>query len=182
MTESSSAFEVLQSLAAKSMGAAQQLPAQSDVVEQWRGVGFSLLGFDFVVPMEQLVEMLEVPTYTRLPGVKPWVKGVANIRGRLLPLFDLAAFFSGTLTGNKKQQRLLVLDKQNVYAGLWVDAVHGMQYFPAHMRSAVLPSHLPDKITQFTDGCFDVDGRQWMVFHPLALTQEPSFLDVAVAN
>lgn len=182
MTEPSSAYEVLQSLASKSIGAAHQLPAQSDVVEQWRGVGFSLLGLDFVVPMEQLVEMLEVPSYTRLPGVKPWVKGVANIRGRLLPLFDLAAFFSGTLAGNKKNQRLLVLDKQNVYAGLWVDAVHGMQYFPSHTRSATLPSHLPAAMAQFTDGCFDVDGHQWIIFHPLALAQEPSFLDVTATN
>lgn len=182
MTEPTSAFSVLQSLAARSMGAAQQLPAQSNVVEQWRGVGFSLLGFDFVVPMEELVEMLEVPSYTRLPGVKPWVKGVANIRGRLLPLFDLAAFFSGALTGNRKNQRLLVLDKQNIYAGLWVDAVHGMQYFPVHARSHTLPSGLPSDLGHFTDGCFNVDNRQWIVFHPVALSQEPTFLDVAATN
>jgi twitching motility protein PilI len=180
MTESVSAFSVLQSLAAKSLGSAQQLPAQLDVVEQWRGIGFSLLGFDFVVPMEELVEMLEVPVHTRLPGVRPWVKGVANIRGRLLPLFDLAAFFSGSLTGNKKNQRLLVLDKQSVYAGLWVDAVHGMQYFPVHQRSSILPDAFPAELTKFTEGCFDIDGRQWTVFHPLLLCQETTFLDVAV--
>jgi twitching motility protein PilI len=117
MTETVSAFSVLQSLAAKSLGAAQQLPAQLGVVEQWRGIGFSLLGLDFVVPMEELVEMLEVPDYTRLPSVQSWVKGVANVRGRLLPLFDLAAYFAGSLSGNRKTQRLLVIDKQHLYAG-----------------------------------------------------------------
>ncbi|MFT6101681.1 MAG: twitching motility protein PilI [Granulosicoccus sp.] len=179
MTESVSAFSVLQSLATKSLGAARQLPAQSEVVEQWRGIGFSLMGLNFVVPMEELVEMLEVPAHTRLPGVKPWVKGVANIRGRLLPLFDLATFFSGVLTGNKKSQRLLVLDKQGIYAGLWVDAVHGMQYFPIHLRSAILPDDFPEALVRFTEGYFDVEGRKWVVFHPLRLCQETAFLDVA---
>jgi twitching motility protein PilI len=180
MTETITAFNVLKSLAVKSLGSAQQLPAQTGAVEQWRGIGFSLLGFHFVVPMEELVEMLEVPAYTRLPGVHSWVKGVANIRGRLLPIFDLAEFFSRALVGNKKMQRLLVIDRQNVYAGLWVDAVYGMQYFPVYTRSDVVPSHLPEQLVNFTEGCFDVDDRQWIVFHPLKLCQEPQFLDVAV--
>jgi twitching motility protein PilI len=179
MTDTASAFNVLQTLAAKSLGAAQQLPSQVDVVEQWRGIGFSLLGFNFVVPMEELVEMLEIPAYTRLPGVHSWVKGVANVRGRLLPIFDLAAFFSGLLVGNKKAQRLLVIDRQNLYAGLWVDAVYGMQYFPVHSRSDSVPINLPEQLRDFTEGYFDVDGRQWIVFHPLMLCQEPHFLDVA---
>ena len=180
MTEGVSAFNVLQSLAAKSLGAAQQLPAQAGVVEQWRGIGFSLLGFDFIVPMEELVEMLEIPEFTRLPGVHSWVKGVANIRGRLLPVFDLAAFFSGALVGSKKNQRLLVIDKQNLYAGLWVDAVYGMQYFPVDTRSDNVPAALSEYLLRFTDGCFDVDGRKWIVFHPVLLCQEPQFLDVAL--
>jgi len=181
MTETISAFNVLKSLAVKSLGSAQQLPAQAGAVEQWRGIGFSLLGFDFVVPMEELVEMLEIPAYTRLPGVHPWVKGVANIRGRLLPLFDLAEFFSRELTGNKKMQRLLVIDRQDLYAGLWVDAVYGMQYFPAHTRSDKIPTGIPEQLLSFTEGCFDVDGRQWIVFHPFKLCQEPQFLDVAMS-
>ncbi|MFT7386895.1 MAG: twitching motility protein PilI [Candidatus Endobugula sp.] len=181
MTETVSAFSVLQSLAAKSLGAAQQLPAQLGVVEQWRGIGFSLLGLDFVVPMEELVEMLEVPDYTRLPSVQSWVKGVANVRGRLLPLFDLAAYFAGSLSGNRKTQRLLVIDKQHLYAGLWVDAVHGMQYFPVNQRSSTLPTDFPEALTKFTEGCFNIEGRQWTVFHPLQLCQESTFIDVAAS-
>lgn len=180
MTNAVSAYGVLQLLAEKSLRSAQQLPAQSGAVEQWRGIGFSLLGFDFVVPMEELVEMLEVPAYTRLPGVHSWVKGVANVRGRLLPLFDLAAFFSGSLAGHKKNQRLLVLDRQNIYAGLWVDAVFGMQYFPADARTDVLPDNFPASLSAFTDGNFNVDGRHWTVFRPFTLCNEPQFLDVAI--
>ena len=92
MAEYNAAFQHLADLAQKSLDAAQQLPAQEDATPQWSGVGFSMFGKRFVVSMGELNEMLEVPIFTKLPGVKPWVKGVANVRGRLLPIFDLAAF------------------------------------------------------------------------------------------
>ena len=86
------AFEALANLAAVSRKNAPGLPAQVDVAPRWSGVGFSCLGYRFVVPMGQVSELLEVPTATRLPGVQSWVVGLSNVRGRLLPLFDLARF------------------------------------------------------------------------------------------
>ena len=35
----------------------------------------------FVAPMGEVGEILHEPRYTLLPGVKSWVKGVANVRG-----------------------------------------------------------------------------------------------------
>lgn len=182
MTDNQAAYQTLRLLAQKSLQAAQQLPAQVDVAEQWSGVGFSLLGMHFVLAMEELNEMLEVPTYTKLPGVQSWVRGVANVRGRLLPVFDLAAYFGGRLLSAKKQQRLLVLDRQQIYAGLWVDQVFGMQYFPATARTQSLPEALPESMSEFIEGGFKADDeRFWYVFHPLKLLEQPRFLDVAVS-
>ena len=175
----SSAYSVLQRLAKRSLSFAQQLPAQMDIVPQWSGVGFSLQGLHFVVPMEELAEMLEVPPYTKLPGVHSWVKGVSNVRGRLLPLFDLAAFLSGSLTGSKKYQRLLVIDNQDVYAGLWVDQVFGMQYFPVESKVSGVPEGISDHISPFVDGYYRSEGRQWMVFKLQSLSKNEQFLSVA---
>lgn len=175
------AYYALQALAHKSLQAAQQLPAQTDLSPQWSGVGFSLFGVNFVVSMGELNEMLEVPSYTRLPGVQSWVKGVANVRGRLLPVFDLAAYFGGALSGAKKQQRLLVIDRDQIYAGLWVDKVFGMQYFPVDSKTEQLPADLPQSVFDFVDGCFMQGDESWIVFHPLRLMDKPNFLDVVEA-
>lgn len=181
MSDDQKAFHALRSLAHLSLQAAQQLPAQTDATPQWSGVGFSLLGINFVVSMGELNEMLEVPSYTKLPGVQSWVRGVANVRGRLLPVFDLAAYFGGLLTGAKKQQRLLVIDREQIYAGLWVDQVFGMQYFPVDTRTESLPDTLPESLEQFVEGCFNFESRSWVVFHPLRLMEQANFLDVAEA-
>jgi twitching motility protein PilI len=180
MADDQTAYQTLRALANKSLQSAQQLPAQVDAVPQWSGVGFSLFGQYFVVSMGDLNEMLEVPSFTKLPGVESWVKGVANVRGRLLPVFDLAAYFGGSLSGGKKQQRLLVIDRDQIYSGLWVDQVFGMQYFPVDTRTQAVPESLPSSLHPFVDGCFELDGRIWTVFHPLRLLEQEQFLDVAV--
>ncbi len=180
MSNQVSAYEVLQSLATQSLSHAQQLPSQIDTVEQWNGIGFSLLGFDFVVPMSELAEMLEVPAYTRLPSVHSWVKGVSNVRGRLLPLFDLAAFYSGTLSGHKKHQRLLVIDNQHIYAGLWVDRVFGMQYFDVTTKGNTIDVDLPESLLGAVDGYYEADNKKWMVFSSKVLSEDPRFLNVAL--
>ena len=180
MADNHNAYKTLKALANKGLRSAQQLPAQLDLVPQWSGIGFSLLGQYFVVSMNDLNEMLEVPAYTKLPGVVHWVKGVANVRGRLLPVFDLAMYFGGTLSGTKKQQRLLVIDGEKIYSGLWVDQVFGMQYFAADARIDQLPDGLPASLSQFVDGCFVSGSRKWIVFHPLRLLEQEQFLDVAV--
>ena len=181
MADGQTAYQALSTLANKSLQSAQQLPAQVDAMPQWIGVGFSLLGQDFVVSMGDLNEMLEVPPYTKLPGVEPWVKGVANVRGRLLPVFDLAAYFGGILSGSKKQRRLLVIDRDQIYSGLCVDQVFGMQYFPVDALNSRSPDDLPDPLRPFVNGCFEAEDRTWAVFHPLRLLEQEQFLDVSIS-
>jgi twitching motility protein PilI len=179
MAEYKTAYQTLADLAQKSLMAARQLPAQKDITPQWSGVGFSMFGKHFVVAMSELNEMLEVPAHTKLPGVQPWVKGVANVRGRLLPIYDLAAFFGELLIGNKKQQRLLVIDRNKTYAGLWVDQVFGMQYFDIASRNLELSPDLPESIEDFIEGSFELNGITWSVFHTLKLMEKPNFIDVS---
>jgi twitching motility protein PilI len=180
MSDQVSAYEVLQRLAKRSLSHAQQLPSQIDTVEQWSGIGFSLLGFHFVIPMDELTEMLEIPAHTRLPGVHPWIKGVSNVRGRLLPLFDLAAFYAGSLSGHKKNQRLLVLDNASIYAGLWVDQVFGRQYFDAETEMTLKDTSLPEGMRECVHSYYESDGTRWLVFSAKALCEDSRFLNVAV--
>lgn len=133
--QSQEAFQALVNLATQSRRSAKGLPSQVDTKPHWSGIGFELLGRHFVAPMGEVSEMLEVPYYTRLPGVKPWVKGVANVRGRLLPVCDLAVFLGGRIQAPRKQQRILVLENQDLYTGLLVDRVLGMQHFPVDSYS-----------------------------------------------
>src|SRR5690606_41060605 len=104
VADSGAAFQDLVQLAERSRAAARDLPAQVDIRPHWRAIGFGRMGSHFVAPLGGVSGMLEVPAHTHLPGVQPWVQGVANLRGRLLPLFDMAMFYGSRLAGTRKQR------------------------------------------------------------------------------
>jgi len=173
-----SAFEALLNLAQQSRAAAKGLPAQADIRPQWSGIGFSLMGNLFVAPMGEVSEMLEVPNYTHLPGVQPWVRGVANVRGRLLPLFDMGAFFGDRLLGSRKQRRILILETEDLYTGLIVDQVLGMQHFPMDEYN-YQSGAIAESIQPFVTGSYAQGEEVWSVFRPALLADDPRFTNAA---
>lgn len=172
---------LLKQLEASVRSTAVGLPEQDNVADTWNGIGFSLLGVDFATSISEINGMLEVPSSTRLPSVKSWVKGVANVRGRLLPIYDLAGYFGGSLAGNQKQQRVLVIDRDQIYAGLCVDRVFEMQHFPVDAYVNEIPPGVPDAVMPFVQGSFKVGNKVWVVLHPLRLLEDDEFLNVAVS-
>lgn len=172
------AFQALLSLALQTRHHARGLPAQVDIKPHWSGIGFKLLGRRFVAPMGEVSEMLEVPGYTRLPGVQPWVRGVANVRGRLLPLCDLAVFLGDRIHSPRKQQRVLILEDEDLYTGLLVDQVFGMQHFPVDSFDSS-PSLDQLSVAAYVDGCYRQQAQEWLVFSPLRLAQDANFLNAA---
>lgn len=153
------------------------LPAQQEAVQTWGGIGFRMGERLFVAPMGEVAEVLHEPRYTLLPGVKQWVKGVANVRGRLLPVMDLCGYFGLELSALRKQRRVLVVEHADIFAGLIVDEVFGMQHFPVEGFSEQLPE-LESAVAPFVQGVFSRE-RPWLVFSPYALTHHQEFLDVA---
>src|SRR5690606_10234384 len=53
------------------------------------GVAFRLSSESFLAAREETREVLGYPSVvTRVPGAKPWIRGIANVRGQLLPVVD----------------------------------------------------------------------------------------------
>jgi twitching motility protein PilI len=172
-------FAALVDLAQRSMQFAHGLPAQIDIKPHWTGVGFTLGGHRLVAPMSEVAEIFSVPAATRLPGVKPWVRGVANVRGRLLPLFDMEAFFGGQLAGSRKRHRVLALELGDLYTGLIVSEVHGMQHFPVDSFHNNLADEL-SPMRPFLAGAYRVRDLDWTVFSPFRLARDGRFFNAAV--
>lgn len=179
MSDKQSAFGVLAEVAGLTLGSAKGLPAQQDVTPHWSGIGFSFMGHRFIAAMGEITEMLEVPPYTRLPGVQSWVKGVSNVRGRLLPIIDLAEFFGGHLSSPRKQRRILVLEDGDLFTGLLVDQVFGMQHFPVDTFEQDGDS-LEDALRPFVGGSYKKNDLRWTVFSASKLTQHSGFMNVAL--
>ncbi|WP_434578930.1 chemotaxis protein CheW [Pseudomonas sp. Z5-35] len=179
MSQSLTAFELLLQIDRRCRLLGADLPSQPVHRDSWSGIGFRLGDHWYVAPMGEVSEVLHEPRHTPLPGVKPWVRGVANLRGRLLPLMDLCGFFGHELSSVRKQRRVLVVDHDEVFAGLLVDEVQGLQHFPQGSLESTSTNDLDGLESAFVQGRFGAE-RQWRVFSPFALARSPGFMDVAV--
>lgn len=179
MSEIVHPFDLLQQLAERCLQTTSGLPAQEVVAETWSGVGFRLAGQPMVAMLGEISEILHEPRYTALPRVKPWVKGVANVRGRLLPIIDLSQFFGTSNTSTpRKQRRVLVLDRDELFVGLLVDELFGMQHFPVNSFTTSVPA-VADCFRPFVVGAYAGEEIS-MVFNFRALASDQAFLDVAI--
>jgi len=107
----------------------------------------------FAADLDAVAEVGRLPAVTRIPGAPAWLAGVANWRGRLLPVLDLRTLLgaeSGPMGGSA---RLVVLTADAVSAGIIVDAVEGtgaldgaIEEFPAALAddgSSLLSGQVP---------------------------------------
>ncbi|HUV98670.1 MAG TPA: chemotaxis protein CheW [Gallionella sp.] len=91
-------------------------------------LGVSISGKNWLVDMEDIGEVLSLPSLTIVPFTKTWFRGVANIRGKLYSVVDLAAFqHSGAVSEDASNRILLVSERHAFNAALLVDRVLGLR-------------------------------------------------------
>ncbi len=178
MSEVSRAYIALAEIAQLSRQYAQGLPAQEEARAIWSGVGFTLNDRRYVVSMDEVSEILSVPRYTQVPGVKSWVKGIANVRGRLMPVMDLLGFLNRPSALQLKRRRLLALERGELYSGLVVDEVLGMQHIPQDTFTNTVPGEYAET-RPYLKGGFATEKGFWAVFSLYELARDPRFLNVA---
>jgi len=174
----SAPFQLFQKMAQQGRQRTVDLPVQNDTEGQWRGVGFQLAGTRFITPMAEVDEVLYIPSCTRFPGVKPWVTGVANVRGRLLSVIDLGVFFGSKSSVSSKKCRVLTIKYNDLYTGVIVEEVLGIQSL--NVATKVDRVAVDERYKPYVAGGFEQDGRHWTIFSLSKLVQAPEFLQVAV--
>ena len=90
------------------------------------GVLIRLGSSRYAVAMADVAEVASVPGVTRVPGSPPWLSGVANWRGRMLPVLDLRPLLATPSVPLASSARLVVLARDEVVVGLVVEAVPGV--------------------------------------------------------
>ena len=172
-------FELLKELEKRSRTAAPGSVAGPEVAKEWVGVAFRMGGETFLVAREETREVLGYPaSVTRIPGAKTWVKGLANVRGQLLPMLDLRQFLGSGATASGRNTRIIVVNHRDVPAGLMVDEVLGFRRFA---ESDFNPDPPPTVIRcdAYLAGAFRRGGEVWPVLSLKSLVESQSFLQAA---
>lgn len=175
---STNPFAVLAALDRRGRQREAVLPASEEARQEWAGIGFRLGGRRFVASMDEVTEILTCPPLSPVPRTKSWVRGIANVRGTLLPVMDLGGFLGRHASVFTRFSRVIVIQRDGINAGLLVDEVLGMRHFFEEERVAA-PADLDAGLQPLVTGGFDRDGGIWLLFSMRALVAHPQFLKVA---
>jgi purine-binding chemotaxis protein CheW len=100
--------------------AIQEAEEQREAPETW--VTFDLADEVYALPVTRVQEVLRVTSITRVPHAPAPVRGITNLRGRVLAVVDLRVRLGLPATGLDGHSRIVVVASRDRSIGLLVDA------------------------------------------------------------
>ncbi len=96
-------------------------PQEGEIENVIQLVGFMVGDEEFAVPILGIEEIIKPIEYTRIPKTPPYVLGVFNLRGSVLPLIDLRMKFGLSRSKENEDTRYMVIKHNEEVAGFVID-------------------------------------------------------------
>ena len=135
------AFDKLLEYEKRSRGFSPDAQGPGTPADEWAGITFSLGDARLACNISRVSEILSCPQSTPVPGAKDWIIGLANVRGELLTVIDLAGFLTGQRSPITASSRLLATSLNKAPMGLLIDEVFGQRRF---LHSDAEPAQLAE--------------------------------------
>ncbi len=139
-------------------------------------------GSNYLLPLAQSGEIFPLADIQVVPYVRPWFRGVVNLRGGLYGVVDLAAFIaSGQGNAHAEVQlgdaSVVTLNAAlEVNSALLVEGLAGLRHVEAftgsESPSAEAPAYFGHRYT-------DASGEHWQEINLQLLSQLPEFLSIS---
>jgi purine-binding chemotaxis protein CheW len=100
---------------------------ESEVVQL---VSFMLDDVEYGVDILSVHEILRFPEMTRLPNTPPFIKGVINLRGNVIPVVDMRIRFGFPEGDVTDLTRIIVVETGGKQVGILVDNVYQVVRLP----------------------------------------------------
>ena len=91
----------------------------------------------YALPVEQVQEVVELERLTPVPGAPPATLGIHNLRGQILPVFDLGLILS--VGGEYDNRQIVITDSEAGHLGFSVSVVSAVTDLPEARESVDSP-------------------------------------------
>jgi twitching motility protein PilI len=169
-----SPFDALAEYERRSLAHVAGVPEQIEAPGLWRGIGFRIGSRHLVSSINEVNEILTFPALTHVPGTRPWLLGVANVRGNLVPLIDLKQYLEGERTQLTEASRVLLVRQSGGSVGLLIDEVMGQRNFSQEQRAEAV-GEADDRYARFVAEKYQLGDVHWGLFSMAALVRTPDF-------
>jgi purine-binding chemotaxis protein CheW len=114
-------------------------------------VTFALEREEFGIRVDQVREIIRVGEITRVPQAPDHVRGVANLRGRILAVVEIRSRLGLTAAELTPRSRIIVVEIQGRVLGILVDAVLQVVKIPAETVTSA-PDEVLSPQTDYISG------------------------------
>lgn len=139
-------------------------------------------GRKYLFPLSQAGEIFPYTPTQVVPYTHEWFLGVANLRGGLYGVVDLASYVSGQAPvqrsdAGRAESRFVALNQLlDLNCALLIDRLAGLRNTDAFVSSNGAPEGAPD---YFGSGYTDASGAYWQEINLQSLSQQPQFLSIS---
>lgn len=131
-----------------------------------------------LINLNQVSEVLPVPPMQNVPLTLPWFLGVANIRGNLYNITDLAQFMGLPPMPKSMNNRIVLIKSETTtQAALVIESLVGLRSVEAMKSKPKANINEPF----FSKNSYeDVDGNEWLELDVEALVQDKAFIQPTI--
>lgn len=101
----------------------QELPVQEEQSSVERCLTFESGGLVLFLSTKYVIEIINDHSITYLPLVPPFMKGIINLRGQILPVVDIRVCMGKTEAEYTNKTCIVVLNVDSIPLGIVVDSV-----------------------------------------------------------
>jgi purine-binding chemotaxis protein CheW len=136
----------------------EELLEQQEDTQHGRYLTFNLGEEVFGLEIRFVTEIIGMQPITKIPEVAAYIKGIINLRGKIIPVIDMRLKFGKEAVAYNDRTCIIVIDTQELVVGLIVDKVS--EVMTIEDENVVPP---PDQKTgirnRYIQGIGKVDGN-----------------------
>ena len=164
---------------------AQQLEEKKEnaALVDFKMVTFSLADKDYSIDIMHVKEIAKAGRFTFVPNTLPFVLGVYNLRGEIIPILDLRIFFNIEVPPREenKLENMLILQVEDQKFGVVVDKIDKVI---GVLKSSIQPPHplFGDINIKYIDGVVESNNRLYVLLDITRIFSSKEIAETPVAG
>ncbi len=135
--------------------------------QQNRYLTFALGEETYGIAIHHVIEIIGMLPITPLPGAPAYIKGITNLRGKIIPVIDVRLKFKKPAADYNERTCIVVVEVQEMTVGLIIDEVS--EVLTIEESEIVPPPQLKDAHSAYISGISSAEGKVNMLLDCAAL-------------
>ncbi len=118
---------------------------------------FNIEDLLYGVSLALVLEIIQIQHITHLPGVAPYIEGIINLRGKVIPVLNVRSKLHLPRRDYDEKTCIVVVDMQDMQIGLIVDSVS--EVITVDRENLTSPPEGGDQSMQYLSSVTEINGK-----------------------